>query len=80
MIVFGAYLLLLGLNYVPLLIHAISMVRDGSVLSEIAEDLSDKRAAFRKYRRQSLFLLLPLIVPIVAIVQEIHRRRTRSAN
>jgi hypothetical protein len=32
MIVFGAYLILLGINYVPLLLHAMSMVRGGSAL------------------------------------------------
>lgn len=76
LIIFGAYLIFLGMNYVPLLLHAISMVRDGSGHEEIAEDLANKQAAMRKYRRQSLFLLLPLIVPIVAIVQEVKRGRT----
>lgn len=76
MVIFGVYLLLLGVNYVPLLLHAISMVRDGSAHREIAGELGDQRAAMRKYRRQSLFLLLPLIVPIAAIVQEIQRSRT----
>ncbi len=81
MIAFGAYLLFLGINYVPLLLHAISMQREGSALQEIAGELGDKRAAFRKYRRQSLFLLLPLIVPVAAIAQEIRRRRmARSAD
>jgi|SRR5271165_115934 len=75
MTLFGAYLLLLGVNYVPLLLHAVSLVRAGSAHQEIAGELGDQRAAMRKYRRQSLFLLLPLIVPIAAIVQEIQRRR-----
>jgi len=66
----------LGINYVPLLIHAISMVRDGIALNEIGRELKDKRAAFRKYRRQSLLLVVPMVVPIAAIVQEIRRRRT----
>jgi hypothetical protein len=78
MILLGVYLLLLGLNYVPLLLHAISMARDGSAGWEIAGELEDRRAAFRKYRRQSLFLLLPLVVPIAAVTQEIHRRRAAS--
>jgi hypothetical protein len=77
MITFGVYLLFLALNYVPLLLHAISMARDGSARQEIAGELDDRRAAFRKYRRQSLFLLLPLVVPIAALTQEIQRRRVR---
>jgi hypothetical protein len=81
MIAFGVYLLLLGINYVPLLLHALSMHHTGSALLEIRGEPGDKRVAFRKYRRQSLFLLLPLIVPIAAIVQEIQRRRAaRSAD
>jgi hypothetical protein len=69
------YLLLLGINYVPLLLHAISMARQGSARQEIAGELGDKRAAMRKYRRQSLFLLLPLLIPIAAVLQEIRRDR-----
>ncbi len=81
MIVFGAYLFLLGINYVPLLIHAICMVHDGSALNEIAGELRDKGTAFRKYRRQSLWLLVPVVVPMAAIVQALQRRRTaRHAN
>ena len=75
MTMFGVYLLLLGINYVPLLLHAIGMARQGSARKEIAGELGDKRAAMRKYRRQSLFLLLPLLIPIAAVLQEIRRDR-----
>jgi hypothetical protein len=75
MIIFGVYLLLLGFNYAPLLLHALTMTRDGTALHQIQDELGDRRKAFRKYRRQSLFLLLPLIVVMAAIVQEIQRRR-----
>ena len=76
MTLFGAYVVLLGINYVPLLLHAIDLARHGSARQEIAGELGDKRVAFRKYRRQSLLLLLPLVVPIAAIVQEKDRRRS----
>ena len=66
---FGGYLLSLGINYVPLLVYAVSMVRSRSAFREIADELSDQRMAFRKYRRQSLFLLIPLVVPVLAILQ-----------
>src|SRR5712671_6346566 len=46
MTLFGAYLLLLGMNYVPLLLHAIDMARHGSARQEIADELEDKRMAF----------------------------------
>jgi len=76
-IIFGVYLLLLGFNYAPLLFHAIAMVRDGTALQEIQDELGDRRKAFRKYRRQSVLLLLPLFVVVTAIVQEIQRRRDK---
>ena len=79
MTLFGAYLLFLGINYLPLLLHAIDMARHGSARQEIADELGNKRATFRKYRRQSLFLLLPLVVPIAAIVQEMHRKRAAQS-
>jgi hypothetical protein len=67
--VFGAYLLCIGVNYAPLLVHAIDLVRHGTAHQEIAGELPEKDRMFRKYRRQSLLLLVPLVVPIVAIVQ-----------
>lgn len=67
--VFGAYLLCIGVNYVPLLFHAISLVRHGTATQEIADEMPEKSRMFRKYRRQSLLLLVPLVLPILAIIQ-----------
>src|SRR5271167_1106021 len=50
MTMLGVYLLLLGLNYVPLLLHAISIAGDGSAHLETADELGNKQAAMRKYR------------------------------
>ena len=61
--VFGTYLMCLGINYAPLLLHAISIVRRGTASQEIADEIPERRAMFRKYRRQSLLLLLPLVAP-----------------
>ena len=75
---FGVYLLCVGGNYVPLLLHAISLVRHGTARHEIAHELPEKHLMFRKYRRQSLLLLVPLVVPILAIIQHRssdHKRR-----
>ena len=66
---FGAYLLTLGLNYVPLLLHAVSLVRSRAAFREIEHELSDRSEAFRRYRRQSLYLLVPFVVPIIAFAQ-----------
>lgn len=67
--VFGAYLLSLGINYVPLLLHAVGLVRTGMASREIADEVANSGAAFRKYRRQSLYLLIPLAVPLFALLQ-----------
>jgi hypothetical protein len=67
---FAAYLFSLGLNYIPLLLHAISLVRTGTAAAEIAGELSNRPAASRKYRHQSLYLLVPLVVPIAALLQQ----------
>ncbi len=66
----GIYMLTVGINYVPLLLHAVGIARRGIAEKEIADELRDRRAASRKYRRQSLLILLPLVVLILAIVQE----------
>lgn len=65
----GLYLICLGLNYVPMLVYAIVITRDRSARAEIGDELNDTRRAMAKYRRQSLFLLLPLVVPIAALLQ-----------
>jgi len=75
---FGSYLLTVGVNYVPLLLHAISLVRHNGAQREIADELGDRRRAFRKYRRQSLLLLVPLVVPVVALVQALGRKRAQT--
>lgn len=63
-IVLGVYLLLLAINYIPMLWCAIDITRHGTAAAELDDELQDKPAAMRKYRRQSLWLLLPLAVPI----------------
>ena len=69
---FGAYLLSLSLNYVPMLAYALDMTRHGTAEMEIADELGDRKQLFRKYRRQSLLLLVPFAAPIIAA-----RQRTR---
>jgi hypothetical protein len=44
---FGAYLVALGANYVPLLLHAISITRRGTAQDEIAEEGGDQAWLFR---------------------------------
>jgi hypothetical protein len=65
----GIYLIFVGINYIPLFLHAIDISRKGSAQREIADELESKPKTFRKYRRQSLWLLVPLVVPVIAILQ-----------
>ena len=74
-IALGSYLLFIGINYVSLLLYAISLVRHNSAKDEIADELTEKRRMFRKYRRQSLLLLVPLAVPILALALAFHRNK-----
>jgi membrane protease YdiL (CAAX protease family) len=68
-IAFGWYLLALALNYVPMAVSAIDLTRRRSAHAEISAEIVDRRRLFRKYRRQSLLLLVPLAVPVALIVQ-----------
>jgi hypothetical protein len=74
-IALAVYFLSLGLNYVPMLVYAVDIARRRSALAEIGDELTDKRQAMAKYRRQSVFLLVPLVVPAAALRNSLKRRR-----
>jgi hypothetical protein len=66
-VVLGVYLICLGINYLPMFAYAVSFPTRESAQSELAGELTDRRRAMSKYRRQSLLLLIPLLVPILAV-------------
>jgi hypothetical protein len=68
-IVLGCYLICVGLNYLPMLVYAVAINATKSARTELGNELDDTRAAMRKYRRQSIWLLMPLVVAIVALTQ-----------
>jgi hypothetical protein len=68
----------IALNYVPLLLYAISIVRRKSAQQEVAFELEHKEIYARKYTLQSLLLLLPLVVPILSLLQERQKRFQRD--
>jgi hypothetical protein len=76
-IVLGLYLISLGINYVPMLNYAIRISRAKSARAELGNEPDDERVAMAKYRRQSLWLLVPLIVPLMALAQS---RKPQSNN
>jgi len=71
---FGVYMLSMALNYVPMLWHAVDLVRHRSAKAAIADESGNLQVLFSRYRRQSLWLLVPLAAPVAAYLQ---RSRTR---
>jgi len=69
-LIIGLVLSWIGLNYIPLLLYAINIVRRGSARQEVAFELAHKEFYGLKYTLQSLILILPLIVPVLTLVQE----------
>jgi hypothetical protein len=66
----GLYFISLGINYVPMLFYAVAIGGRDAAREEMGVELADKHGAMAKYRRQSLFLLIPLIVPAVALIRK----------
>ncbi len=75
MIIIGCFFLWVALNYVPLLLYTISLVRRKSAHQEVAFELAHKDAYARKYTLQTTMLLLvPLVMPVLAVYQEVRHR------
>ena len=59
-VLLGTYFVCLGINYVPMLSYSsIGIANKQNARAEIFDELGDKRTAMSKYRRKSLFLLVP---------------------
>ena len=63
----GIYLICLGFNYLPLFAFAISIASQQNARAEMAGELSEPRSAMSKYRRLSLLLLVPMLVPALLL-------------
>ena len=70
----GCVLSWIAINYVPLLLYAISIVRHRSAEREVEYELEHKDYYVRKYTTQSLLLVLPLVVPVLVVLQEVKQR------
>lgn len=69
----GAYLLLLGVNYVPLLIYAVALTRRHGELA--IQNRLDTVRSVRRYGIQQTLILVPFAMPILTILQRsIHPR------
>jgi heme/copper-type cytochrome/quinol oxidase subunit 2 len=73
-VIMGCFLLSIALNYVPLLIYAISIARSKNAHQEVAYELEHRDKFAGKYMRQSTLLLIPLAVPALAVYQEMQKR------
>ena len=69
----GAYLIGVGLNFVPLALHAISMSRAGLLGTELAG--VDVAAELRRYTAKHLFIGIPLLVLTLGAAQFAMSRR-----
>jgi len=64
----GIALLSVALNYVPLLLHAIDIMRRGSARQEAAYELAHPEMV-RRYTLLQLWLLVPFAMVIMALAQ-----------
>src|SRR5215469_362442 len=76
-IVLGCFLLWIALNYVPLFLYAISIVKQKSAHQEVAYELEHKDTYAVKYTLQSTLLLVPLAIPMLTAYQELQKRGKR---
>jgi hypothetical protein len=75
-VLLGAYLIGVGLNYVPLALHAISLSRAGRLDAELAG--ADAGAELRRHTAKQLFIAIPLLVLILGALQFTATRRAPS--
>ena len=72
----GAYLIGVGLNFVPLALHAISMSRAGRLGTELVG--VDVAAELRRYTAKHLFIGIPLLMLVFGVAQFAPSRRAPS--
>jgi hypothetical protein len=77
-VLLGLYFISVAINYVPMLIYSVVITRNRSARAELGDELNDVRSAAAKYRRQSLLLLVPLVVPFISLYREWRADRYRD--
>ena len=76
--VLGIVLLWIGLNYLPLFIHAVDLATRGTAREEAGDELAT-REVLRKYSVQQLWILIPFAVVILDLIQRLAANAARSA-
>ena len=67
----GVYLILLGLNYLPLLIYAFARSRRTIEGIEYSESMPNLKQEIKTYGVQQAIILIPFAVPAIAFIQEL---------
>ena len=73
--IFGAWFIGAGLNYLPLSVHAIDLIRPGVLDEELAD--VDIRAELRRYTVLQLWVFVPLALVVLAVAQSRRRAPTQ---
>lgn len=76
--ILGLYVFLTGLNYLPLLIYAVVIVRGGTAKNEVEYGLTHYEHYNRKYSIHQFLIFVPLFVLLLAIIQELKRPKQPS--
>ena len=75
MIILGSFFLGVSLNYIPLLLYSINIVKHKSAQQEVAYELEHKDSYAGKYTLQSIILLLmPLAMLLLAVYQNVGKQ------
>jgi hypothetical protein len=74
-VILGSFFLGVSLNYLPLLLYSISIVKHKSAQQEVAYELEHKDSYAGKYTLQSIVLLLmPLAMLLLAVYQNVGKQ------
>ncbi len=76
----GVYVLLLALNYVPLLAFSISLASKRSAKTAVALELEHQETYRRRYGIQQAMVLIPFAVLLLASIQEASRGSDRAGD
>lgn len=78
-IALGGVLASIGVNYIPLLIYAIVLIRSGTARHEVAHELELAQQSQRRYATQQFLLVVPFAVLVIAVAQTLTRRPRDSS-
>ena len=67
----GIWLVTIAANYIPLFLYAVSIIRRGTVEAEGKPEIKNAR----RYGLQQVMILVPFLVVVVALIQEVRTKR-----